>query len=241
MQSFRTPQPAPHSVASLDAEARGEFVIKVYQHLLLAITAFIGFEAILFTTGAAEGLFDLLFASGNGTTWLLVLGGFMVVNWMASSAAHRIDNVGLQYAGLFGLAGAEALIFAPFLYLVFNDVDNGGTTVAAAAALTAFMFTGLSIIAFTTRKDLSFLRPILMWGGFAAIGLIVGALIFGLSLGIWFSVAMIALAGGAILYQTQAIMARYPSEAYVGAAVQLFASVMLLFWYVLRLLTALRN
>lgn len=236
MESFSPVQP----VATQDAEVRGEFVVRVYQHLLLAITAFIGFEAVLFSTGAAEALYDLLFTSG-GATWLLILGAFMVIQWMATSAAHKIDNVGVQYAGLFGLAGGEALIFAPFLYLVFNQSDNGGTTVAAAAAITAFMFAGLTVIAFTTRKDLSFLRPMLMWGGFAALGLIFGAVIFGLSLGIWFSVAMIALAGGSILYQTQAIMARYPSEAYVGAAVQLFAAVMLLFWYVLRLLTQLRN
>ncbi len=236
MESFTPVQP----VAMQDAEVRGEFVVRVYQHLLLAITAFIGFEALLFTTGVAEGLYDLIFTRG-GATWLLILGAFMVVQWMATSAAHNVQNVGLQYAGLFGLAGGEALIFAPFLYLVFNKTDNGGTTVVAAAAITAFMFAGLTIIAFTTRKDLSFLRPILMWGGFAALGLIFGAVIFGLSLGIWFSVAMIALAGGSILYQTQAIMARYPSDAYVGASVQLFASVMLLFWYVLRLLTSLRN
>jgi FtsH-binding integral membrane protein len=36
-------------------------------------------------------------------------------------------------------------------------------------------------------------------------------------------------------------MRRYPAEAYVGAAVQLFASVMLLFWYVLRLLGQVRR
>jgi FtsH-binding integral membrane protein len=58
---------------------------------------------------------------------------------------------------------------------------------------------------------------------------------------VWFSVAMIVLAGGSILYQTQTIMRHYPSEAYVGAAVQLFASVMLLFWYVLRLLMQARR
>jgi hypothetical protein len=81
----------------------------------------------------------------------------------------------------------------------------------------------------------------LIWGGVAALVLILAAVLFGLSLGIWFSVGMIALAGGSILYQTQTIMRRYPAEAYVGAAVQLFASVMLLFWYVLRLVGALRN
>lgn len=235
MESFAPSQP----VASLEAEARGEFVIRVYQHLLLAITAFIGFEAILIVTGVAEAMYDFLV--GASAAWLLILGAFMIIQWMATSAAHNIQNTNLQYAGLFGLAGGEALIFAPFLHLVFNETDNGGTTVAAAAAITAIGFAGLTVIAFTTRKDLSFLRPILMWGGFAALGLIVAAVLFGLSLGIWFSVAMIALAGGSILYQTQAIMARYPSEAYVGAAVQLFASVMLLFWYVLRLLMQLRR
>ena len=97
-------------------------------------------------------------------------------------------------------------------------------------------FAGLSAVAFTTRRDLSFLRPILMWGGICALVLILAAVLFGLDLGTWFSLAMIALAGCSILYQTQTMMRRYPSEAYVGAAVQLFASVMLLFWYVLRLL-----
>lgn len=230
--------PAP-PVAQLEAEVRGEFVIKVYQHLLLAITAFVGFEAILFSTGIAEGIFDFL--TRSSAAWLLILGGFMVVQWLASTAAHNITNTNMQYAGLFGMAGGEALIFAPFLWLTFNETDNGGTTVAAAALITAVGFAGLTAIAFTTRKDLSFLRPMLMWGGFGALGLIVAAVLFGLSLGIWFSVGMIVFAGAAILYQTQAIMARYPSEAYVGASVQLFASVMLLFWYVLRLLMQLRN
>ena len=228
-------------VAALDAEARGEFVLRVYQHLLLGVLAFVGFETILFTTGIAESLFDLIFSGSSGASWLLVLGGFMIVQWMATSAAHNLTNTNLQYAGLFGMAAGEALLFAPFLYLTFNDTDNGGTTVAAAALITAIGFAGLSIVAFTTRKDLSVLRPMLMWGGIGALVLIVAAVLFGLSLGIWFSVGMIVLAGGSILYQTQAIMARYPSEAYVGAAVQLFASVMLLFWYVLRLLSAIRR
>ena len=50
----------------------------------------------------------------------------------------------------------------------------------------------------------------------------------------------IGLAGASILYQTQTIMKQYPTWAYVGAAVQLFGSLMLLFWYVLRLLSSRR-
>jgi len=226
-------------VSTLDASERGAFVVRVYAHLLLAVGAFVAIETVLFSTGLAESLFDFLV--GASSAWLLVLGAFMVVQWMATSAAHNLENEGLQYAGLFGMAAAEALIFAPFLYMVFDDPSNGSTTVAAAAAITALGFAGLTVVAFVTRKDLSFLRPMLMWGGIAALVLILAAVVFGLSLGIWFSVAMIALAGGSILYQTQAIMARYPSHAHVGAAVQLFASVMMLFWYVLRLLTALRR
>ena len=88
----------------------------------------------------------------------------------------------------------------------------------------------------TTRKDLSFLRPMLMWGGIVAIGLIIAAVIFGFTLGPLFSIAMIALAGASILYQTQQIVRKYPEWAYVGAAVSLFGSLMLMFWYVLRLL-----
>jgi len=219
-------------VASLEADARAAFLARVYQHLAAAIVAFVAFEVLLFSTGLAERIYDLV--SGSSGAWLLVLGGFMVVSWLATTAAHDVLDPARQYAGLFGLAAAEALIFAPFLFYVF-EVQDSGTTVWAAAFVTGIGFAGLTAVGLFTRTDLSFLRPMLLWGGVVAIVLIVAALLFGLELGVWFSVAMIALAGGSILYQTQAIMRRYPEEAYVGAAVQLFASVMLLFWYVLRL------
>ena len=220
-------------VATLEAEARGAFLVKVYQHLLGAVVAFVLFETLLFATGAAEAIYDLI--SGTSAAWLLILGGFMVVSWLATTAAHDVLNPSRQYGGLFGLAAAEAVIFAPFLHLVFNVEGGGAVTVASAAVVTAIGFAGLTAVGLFTRKDLSFIRPMLLWGGVMALVLIVAAVLFGLELGVWFSLAMIGLAGGSILYQTQSIMRRYPEEAYVGAAVQLFASVMMLFWYVLRL------
>ena len=81
----------------------------------------------------------------------------------------------------------------------------------------------------------------IMFGGVAAMVLILGAVLFGFQLGIWFSVAMIALAGGSILYQTQNIIRRYPVQAHVAASLTLFTSVMMLFWYVLRLLMQMRR
>lgn len=227
------------TAASLSDQERGAFVIRVYQYLLVAVAAFVGFESLLFMTGAAQALFDVL--AGTSAGWLLVLGGFMIVQHLASAAAHNIENTAAQHAGLFAMVAAEALLFAPFLWLMFNHVEGGGGNVAAAAVITAVGFAGLSVVAFTTRHDLSVLRPLLMWGFVAALVLIGAAVLFGLSLGVWFSVGMVTLAGGSILYQTQAIMAQYPSDAHVGAAVQLFASVMMLFWYVLRVLMHLRR
>jgi FtsH-binding integral membrane protein len=226
-------------VASLDDAARAAFITRVYQHLLVAVGAFVLFEALLINLGVAEAMWD--FVASNGAAWFLLLGGFMVVSWLATNAAHDVLEPSRQYAGLFALAAAEALIFAPFLHYFFEVQPNGDATVVAAALITAAGFAGLTAVAFVTRRDLSFLRGILLWGFVSSLVLIGAAIIFGLSLGIWFSVAMIALAGASILYSTQTILRRYPEEAYVGASVQLFASVMLLFWYVLRLVGQLRG
>lgn len=226
-------EPTMTPVVHADEETRAAFLVRVYQHLALAVLAFVAFETALFVTGIAEGIFDYLTSSG-GMAWLLILGGFTVVNMIATRSAHNLENTTAQYAGLFGLALAEALIFAPFLYMAFNQ-EGGTATVSSAAIVTGVGFGALSLVAFTTRKDLSFLRPLIMWGSIVAIGLIIVAALFGLQLGVLFSVAMIGLAGASILYQTQTIVRSYPQWAYVGAAVSLFASLMMLFWYVLRL------
>jgi len=85
------------------------------------------------------------------------------------------------------------------------------------------------------------MRAILMWGGVLALIAIVAALAFGFQLGTWFSVAMIGLAGAAVLYDTSNIIHQYPEDRYVSAAMQLFASIAMMFWYVLRLVMGNRN
>jgi len=97
------------------------------------------------------------------------------------------------------------------------------------------------VVAHRTRKDFSFLRAILMWGGVVAILTMVGGAVFGFQLGTWFSVAMIGFAGVAVLYDTSNIIHNYPEDRYVAAAMQLFASIALMFWYVLRLMMGNRN
>jgi len=137
-----------------------------------------------------------------------------------------------QYAALAGYVAAEAIIFVPLLYVAERFAPS---TIRSAAAVSLLGFGGLTAIVFVTRKDFSFLRGVLMWAGIAALLLIVASVIFGFELGTFFSVAMIAFAGAAILYDTSNVLRNFPEDRYVAASLQLFASVALLFWYVLRL------
>lgn len=231
MSSFDTVNTPVINLPEVD---RATFVARVYQHVAGALAAFVAFEVLLFATGIADGMRDF-FLAGGGARWLLLMGGVMVVQWFAANAAADLENQPRQYLGLFGSAFAQALIFAPFLSYVFGRED-GGATVAQAAIITGIGFAMLTGIGLFTRKDLSFLRPIIMWGFGLALLAILGGVMFGFAIGTWFSVAMIGLSGAAILYQTQNVVRRYPVNGHVAAAIALFSSMMTMFWYVLRLL-----
>lgn len=218
----------PAAVSELSVESRGTFVSRTYAHLFGAILAFTLIEIFLFQSGLAVSITRALL----GTSWLLVLGGFMVVSWLATRAAHTATSKPAQYLALAGYVFAQAIIFVPMLYIA----DTKAPGVISSAALVTFLaFAGLTAVVFVTRKDFSFMRGILMWGGILALVAIVGGVIFGFNLGTFFSVAMVALAGGAILYDTSNVLHHYPEDRYVAAALQLFASVALMLWYVLRL------
>jgi FtsH-binding integral membrane protein len=156
----------------------------------------------------------------------------MLVSWIADRAAHNLGSTGVQYAGLGLLVAAYGVLFVPLLYIA-NAYAPGA--IQSAAFVTLLGFAGLTAIVFTTRKDFSFLSGIVRWGFIVAILTIVAALLFGFELGTWFSVAMVAFAGAVILYNTSNVLHYYPEDHHVGAATQLFASVALMFWYVLQL------
>lgn len=227
-----TPAP-PIPVADAAVDVRFDFMKRVYGLLLGGIAAFVGLEVALFVTGLAEAIFEFV----QGTSWLLILGGFMVLSWLANTVAFKARSRQAQ-VGAYGLTVvAQALIFAPMLYIA-TTVPSLEGAVGTAASISLVAFVGLTGIAITSAKDFSFLGSFLKWGGFLALGLIVLAVLTGLNLGVWFSVAMIAFAGAAILWETQTILRTYPQGTEVLAAMQLFASVALLFWYVLRLVMA---
>ncbi len=217
-------------VAYLGADTRAAFINRTYLHLFGAIAAFVGIEAALFSSGLAEPI--ARFMLGLGAGWLLVLGAFMLVGWMASRVAHTTQSLPAQYAALGGFVLAEGIIFVPLLFAAMSispDIPKnaGMATIVAFGALTA--------VAFVTRKDFSFLRGLLMWGGIIALGAIALGLLVGFNLGLWFTVAMIGFAGAAILYDTSNVLHHFPEDRYVGASLELFSSLALMFWYVLRL------
>ena len=215
-------------VAELSAQSRSDFIWRTYGHVAAAILLFAGIETYLFDSGLAVPMVQSML----GFNWLLILGAFMIVGWLATHVAHTVQSKPLQYVALVGFVVAQAIIFLPLLAIAMS-LQPG--IVESAVGVTLLGTGGLTAVAFITRKDFSFLRGMLVWGGILALIGIAASVLFGFQLGTWFSVAMIGFAGAAVLYDTSNILHHYPEDRYVGAALQLFASIALMFWYVLRL------
>ena len=220
-------------VIELDDKSRGRFIARTYNHLFAAICTFTLIEIGLFKSGLADSITQSIM----GHSWLIVLGGFMILSWFARSVVHKAVSKAAQFAALGVFIIGQALIFVPLLFIADKYAPGA---IASAAIITFIAFTVLTLVVFITRKDFSFLRGILMWGFILALVAIVGGMLFGFHLGTFFSVVMVGLAGAAILYDTSNVLHHYPEDRYVAAALELFASVALMLWYVLRLLMSRR-
>ena len=224
-------QPVYSGESEVVGVSRPDFLRKTYFYLAGAILAFAAVSFVLGSLGV--GKIMLQWMSTSKYMWLAFLGVFMVVGWLASHMADSSANESTQLAGLGGYVIAESLIFAPMFTLANLIAPDA---IPAAAFVTLLLCGGLTWTAISSKSDFSFLGGILKIGGLCAIGAIVASVIFGFSLGIWFSAIMIIFAGGCVLYDTAQILHHYPTDRPAGAALHLFASVALMFWYVLRLI-----
>ena len=86
----------PRPVEALGENARAGFVVRTYNHLFAAIVGFVAVEYVFFTTGLAEVMAQAML----GTNWLLVLGGFILVSWLATRTAHNAVSLRSQYLAL---------------------------------------------------------------------------------------------------------------------------------------------
>jgi FtsH-binding integral membrane protein len=222
--------------AQAQADERADFIRKTYMHLGGAVLAFIGIEALLLRLPIGGQLVDLMFAQRY--SWLILMVAFIGVGYLAQNWAMSATSVAKQYAGLALYVVAESIIFLPIL-LIADRFYPG--IIPQAGMITAVLFGGLTMIVFVTGHDFSYLRTVLMFVGLAATVMVIWAVFSNHTLGVPFSVAMIVFACGYILYDTSNVMKHYRIGQHVAAALALFASVALLFYYILRLLMQLNR
>ena len=219
-----------------EADERTDFIRKTYLHLGGAVMAFIAIEAILVRLPIGAELVNLMMA--QRFSWVILMLAFVGVSFLSEKWARSTTSVATQYAGLSLYVVAESIIFLPIL-LIADRFYPG--VIPQAGMATGVLFGGLTLIVFLTGHDFSYLRTILWFGGLASILLVLWAVLSNHSLGIPFSIAMIALAGGWILYDTSNVMKHYRIGQHVAASLALFASVAILFYYILRLLMQLNR
>jgi len=217
-------------VATFDQQS---FLRKTYGHLFGAVLAFIGLEYLLFITGIAALLIPLMTSN-----WLIVLGGFMVLGYLTSYFASKNNTPGMQYMQLGVTIALQAIIFLPLMaYAVFYA---DASVLPNAAMITLGVFAVMSAIVGYSGKDFSFLGPFIAVIGIAALIAIVGSVLFSVSLGFYFAIAMAVFAAVTVLYETSKVLHRYGEGQHVAAATGLFAAVALLFYYVLMALVSRR-
>lgn len=221
---------APVSV--LTEEQKAVFYRKTYSHLAGALLAFIVVEFFLLQV---PFIVELTLKATQGFWWLLMIGGFaFITNYAERMALSNTYEPNKQYIAMFIYILAEAIIFVPLIFIVMYYAKDGGINMLSQAfILTAALFSGITAVAFLSKRDFSFLRGVLTISTFVALGLIVAGMIFGFNLGLWFSAGMVVIAAISILYQTSQMIHKYQENQYVAASLGLLGSFLLLFWYIL--------
>ncbi|WP_339882527.1 Bax inhibitor-1 family protein [Polaribacter vadi] len=212
-------------------EVRVAFYKKTYAHVAGGVLLFVLFEYLLLQS---DTIVEFMLSMTEGWRWLVMLGGFMLITSYAESTVLKTADKNIQYMAYALYVFAQALIFVPLLAIAIYYSESVDL-IKQAAIVTLALFVGISSVVFITKKDFSFIKTGLTIGFFIAMGLIVAGTLFGFNLGLWFSVGMCLLAGGSILYQTSNLVNKYGTEDYIPASLGLFASLMLLFWYVLQI------
>jgi FtsH-binding integral membrane protein len=222
-------------------DVRKTFIRKTYMHLTMAIYALVALEFLYFKAFPLDDWVPNLFGMRWG--WLALFGGYVLVSSIADRWARSAASISTQYVGLFSYVFAFSVILCPLLWIAnhfsMNVYGNEFSAIAVAAIATLAVFGVLTGIVFLSRKDFSFLGPILGISSLLIMGAIALSLFGLLNLGTGFCMLLVVFASGAILYDTSNILHHYRTEQYVAASLALFASVGLLFWYILQIVISL--
>jgi len=179
------------SAAKSSATDRAAFIRRTYSHLAVAILAFICLEYYLVNAPFAA---KLAMSMTSGYSWLIVMGLFMAVGYMADKLARSESSEQMQYLGLGMFVIAEAIVFLPLLFVA--TMYGGSGLIPTAGLMTLLLVLGITATVFITRKDFSFMRGFLTVGAFVALGFILCSILFGFSLGLIFAAVMVVFAAG---------------------------------------------
>jgi len=207
------------------------FYKKVYIHVALALAWFLLAEYFMLHS---EVVVNTMLSMLEWYRRLLVLWWFMWVSyWTEKMMINNSDKL-TQYSALWIYVLAEALLFVPIIFIAISYTQDM-SLLLQATVVTLALFLWISAVAFITKKDFSFLRSALIIWVFIAAWLIISWVLFWFTLWLLFSVLMVILAWWSILYNTSNIIHKYSEDQYIVAALWLFSSLMLLFWYILRI------
>ncbi len=223
--------------ANAEVDQRASFIRLTYLHLAGAVIAFLGLEGLLLSLPQTPALVSTML--GGRYSWLIVMGAFMGASYLAQMWAQSSTSKLTQYMGLGLYVVAQAIIFVPIM--MFASRFGAPNVIPIAGLITLFIFGSLTGIVMLSGADFSFLGTGLKLFALTLTAVIVASIFIGFNLGILFTAAGIFLAAGYILYDTSNVMRNYRVDQHVAASLALFASVALLFMYILRLVLALTS
>lgn len=236
-------RPIAGAVATLGVSDRVAFLRKSYGLLGVSLIVWVAATAALFRYGTETSFKFSRWALSGQMNWLAVIGLLMVSGMAAQWLARSEKSRGIQLLGLGLEVGAWTFLMQPLLWVLFLKFQPSGAQaiLAQGTVATLAIFIGLTATVFITKKDFTFLRGVITVGLFAAMGIIVASMLFGFSLGLVFTGALIAILALKILHDTSLMMSYFPPSHYVSAALMLFGTVATLFWNIIVFLMRMRQ
>ena len=147
----------------------------------------------------------------------------------------KLRNSGWGLLSTFVLTGFMGYTLGPILNM-YLSLPNGSDVEAAALAMTALVFFGLSAYVLVTRKDMSFLSGFLVAGCGVLLGAVLANMFFQISgLQLAISAGFVLFSSAAILFQTSAII-QGGERNYIMATISLYISIYNLFISLLQLI-----
>lgn len=219
------------SASDATLEARLAFMRRTYLHLGGAIGLFVLLSTALINSPLAEPLIQVML--GGRFSWLIVMGLFIGTGMLADWWARSVDSPPMQYLGLGLGVVSYSVIFVPMLYMA--AFYSSAHVLPTAALITLSVFSVLTGFVLVSKRDFSMLRTGLVVMSALAMAAIAAGVIFGFSLGLGFSILMVGLSAGYVVYYTSNVLHHYRTDQHVAAALALFSAIAMMFWYILSL------